>query len=337
MRYRIIITVLVAISCASVLAADPIRVVASELPPCVVADEELRGFSIDLWEALANELNLEYEIDLVDFEAKLAALRDKSADVGIGCISISYERERDLDFTHPVAANGFRVASLVESSLIPHFSNKSLLMLLLLFGFVVVFAHLMWWSEHGQPAISDKYFPGVFESVWFSLVTMSTVGYGDIAPRKWLGRICAVSLIFTGVTAFGVIFGQFAADAISDRVENPVDSAKDLRKYTVGTKRGTASVTFLNSMGVTTKTFNNLEEAAIAMHDGSIDVLMHDTLAVTHLVHRADDIQMTGPMFEPHYVGLALQGSSPMRESLNSAILKLQQDGRYQAIRDRWF
>lgn len=316
--------------------AEPLRVVASELPPCVFTDGEPSGFSIELWAALAAELNLEYQLDTLDFDGKLAAVRDGAADVAIGCISVSAARETELDFTHPVLASGLQAASLIESSLIPNFSDESLKMLLVLLIFVIFFAHLMWWSEQGQETISDRYFPGVFESVWFSLVTMSTVGYGDIAPRKWLGRVSAVLLILTGVTAFGVIFGQFAADAIGERAQNPVETVADLRTYKVGTKGGTATATFLDELGVETAHYSDLTAAADAMRDGEVDVVMHDSFAVIHLVHRSSDLQITGPTFAPHYIGIALQRDSELRERLNDALLKLQADGRFDSIKARW-
>ena len=318
------------------MAAEPLHVVASDLPPCVFANDELSGFSIELWESIADELDLNYELELLDFEAKLGAIRDKNADVAIGCISVSEERERYMDFTHAVIANGFSAASLIEASLIPSFSDESLKMLLLLLLFVIFFSHLMWWSEHGQSAISDRYFPGVFQSIWFSLVTMSTVGYGDIAPQRWLGRISAALLIVTGVTAFGVIVGQFAADAIGQRAQKPVQSVSDLRNYVVGAKTGTAATVYLDALGVEMEEHASLNEAAEAMRDGSVDVIVHDTLAITHLVQRNEDLVTTGPAFAPHYIGIAVQKASPLRESLNVALLKLQSDGRFQAIRDRW-
>ena len=334
-RVSLALAFVVGSSC--LFASEPIRVVASELPPCVFADEELSGFSIVLWEAMADELELDYELDLLSFDEKLDAIRTKRADVAIGCISVSAERERDMDFTHALTTNGFSAASLIEASLIPSFSDESLKMLLVLLLFVIFFAHLMWWSEHGQSAISDHYFPGVFQSIWFSLVTMSTVGYGDIAPQRWLGRISAALLILTGVTAFGVIFSQFAADAIGQRAANPVHSISDLRTYVIGTKEGTAAEIYLNSLGVETKAHGHLVEATEAMRDGDVDVVMHDTLAITHLVQHSEDLVMTGPGFSPHYIGIALQESSPLRESINAALLKLQSDGRYQAVHDRWF
>ena len=317
--------------------AEPLRVVVSELPPCVIAGDELTGYSIELWRNLASEIAREYVLESMDFAAKLNAVQEGRADVAIGCVSISEERERNLDFTHPIALGGFRAASLVEDSVIPNFGDDSLKMLLVLLLFVLFFAHLMWWSEHGQATINDRYFPGVLESVWFSLGTMSTVGYGDITPRKWLGRLSAVLLILTGVTAFGVIFGQFAADAIGSRAQNPVESIADLRKYTVGTKRDTVTSEYLSTLGVNTVHFQNLSESVLALREGELDVIMHDALAISHEIQRNPDLIETGPMFAPHYIGIALQPSSSLREALNRAILKMAADGRSQLIKDRWF
>lgn len=315
----------------------PLKVIASEVPPCVFATENPYGFSIELWTAIANELNQQFELELTTFSEKLAAIQEGRADVAIGCISVTDERETTMDFSHPVTSGGFSVASPIKSDLIPSFSDESLNMLLVLLLFVIFFAHLMWWSEHGQASISDHYIPGVFESIWFSVVTMSTVGYGDISPKNWLGRVSAILLILTGVTAFGVIFGQFAADAIGDRAENPVDSIDDLRGYVVGTKANTATTNYLNSLGIEIEEFDNLEEAAEAARDGSVDLLMHDTFAISHLVDRNADLLATGPEFAPHYVAIATQENSPLRESINSALLRIQADGRFQIIKDRWF
>ncbi|MCY4093727.1 MAG: transporter substrate-binding domain-containing protein [Gammaproteobacteria bacterium] len=334
---RVVLAIAFTIASSHAITAETIRVVASELPPCVFAGEELSGFSVELWEALADELEFDYELNLLTFDEKLDAIRSRSADVAIGCISVSADRERDMDFTHAITTNGFTTASLIEASLIPNFSDESLKMLLLLLLFVIFFAHLMWWSEHGQSSISDRYFPGVFQSIWFSLVTMSTVGYGDIAPQRWLGRISAALLILTGVTAFGVIFGQFAADALGQRAAKPVAATSDLRTYVVGTKAHTATAEYLGELGVETIEYADLESAADAIRTGSVDVIMHDTLAINHLVQRSDDLVITGPTFSPHYLGIALQESSPLRESLNAALLKIQADGRYQTIHHRWF
>jgi len=46
-----------------------------------------------------------------------------------------------------------------------------------------------------------------FEGCWWSLVTMTTVGYGDIVPHTSAGRLLASSLIILGVSTFAMLTG----------------------------------------------------------------------------------------------------------------------------------
>jgi voltage-gated potassium channel len=62
--------------------------------------------------------------------------------------------------------------------------------------------------------VEDKS-PG--DSVWWAVVTASTVGYGDIAPRTWQGRTLAALLISTMVLlVIPLITAHFASKLIVD-------------------------------------------------------------------------------------------------------------------------
>lgn len=61
----------------------------------------------------------------------------------------------------------------------------------------------------------EQYAPGPIHSaadaLWWSLVTISTVGYGDFVPVTGPGKLVASVLIISGVTLFGLISGTVAS------------------------------------------------------------------------------------------------------------------------------
>ncbi|MEV4620076.1 potassium channel family protein [Asanoa sp. NPDC049573] len=58
---------------------------------------------------------------------------------------------------------------------------------------------------------------GVGDSVWWAVVTASTVGYGDISPDTWQARAIAVVLISTMVLlVIPLITAHFASKLIVD-------------------------------------------------------------------------------------------------------------------------
>jgi len=48
--------------------------------------------------------------------------------------------------------------------------------------------------------VDPKDFPTVEDGIWWAIVTLGTVGYGDIVPTTVTGRIVGVVLIVFGVT-----------------------------------------------------------------------------------------------------------------------------------------
>ncbi len=51
----------------------------------------------------------------------------------------------------------------------------------------------------------------LFDAFWYTIVTVTTVGYGDIAPASFWGRLSAMALLLVGVAIFGALSGKFAS------------------------------------------------------------------------------------------------------------------------------
>ena len=49
------------------------------------------------------------------------------------------------------------------------------------------------------------------DAFWYTIVTVTTVGYGDIAPASFWGRLSAMALLLVGVAIFGALSGKFAS------------------------------------------------------------------------------------------------------------------------------
>ncbi len=67
---------------------------------------------------------------------------------------------------------------------------------LTLFTLIFVYAGLIYQVEH---QVNSKGLHNFFDAFYFVVVTMTTVGYGDVTPLSQVGRIMTVLMIFTGV------------------------------------------------------------------------------------------------------------------------------------------
>jgi voltage-gated potassium channel len=82
------------------------------------------------------------------------------------------------------------------------------LIVALLLVTVLISGSLLYFAEaEAQP---DK-FGSIPRSLWWAVVTLTTVGYGDAYPVTWLGRVLAGIIAIAGVTVIALPTGLFAS------------------------------------------------------------------------------------------------------------------------------
>lgn len=98
----------------------------------------------------------------------------------------------------------FRILRIVrfwqlETKMLGITSGESLVFIrifLTLFSIIFVYAGLIYQVEH---RINGQGLQNFFDAFYFVVVTMTTVGYGDVTPLSEVGRVMTLMMILTGV------------------------------------------------------------------------------------------------------------------------------------------
>jgi len=74
-------------------------------------------------------------------------------------------------------------------------------------GVVVIGSLVAYHAEHP----TNPEFATVGDALWWGIVTLTTVGYGDIVPKTAAGRWVAVVIMITGIAVLGLLAGSLAS------------------------------------------------------------------------------------------------------------------------------
>ena len=108
--------------------------------------------------------------------------------------------------THPISDSLRSILKLIDAAIIILFTLEYLLRFWLaekktkfffsIFSIIFVFSGLFYFTEHNaNPEIVSTF----FDAIYYSVVTMSTVGFGDITPVSSAGRFVTITMIISGI------------------------------------------------------------------------------------------------------------------------------------------
>jgi voltage-gated potassium channel len=70
-------------------------------------------------------------------------------------------------------------------------------------------------------------FPSLGLALWWSVTTVTTVGYGDVVPVQPVGRVVASILMITGFASLSLLTGIVASLLVAKRFETTPTAAFD--------------------------------------------------------------------------------------------------------------
>jgi voltage-gated potassium channel len=62
-----------------------------------------------------------------------------------------------------------------------------------------------------ESAVSAGEFPRLWDGVWWAVVTVTTVGYGDLYPKTVQGRLIGMALMFVGIGFLSLLTAAVAS------------------------------------------------------------------------------------------------------------------------------
>lgn len=315
------------------LPARSLIVGTKQAPPFAMkrADGTWYGISIDLWQALAAELQVTYEWRELDLQGLLQGVEEGTLDVAVAALTITPERENRLDFTHPFYTTGLSIASRTGSSnrwwdVVRRFVSWQFLQVVAALALLLVAVGILVWlfeRKKNPQHFGGGSLRGITSGIWWTAVTMTTVGYGDKTPTTLCGRLLGLIWMFAGLILIASFTAAITTTLTVTELASQVRGPNDLAHVKVVTIANSTSETYLQRQHLNYHPYATLAEALQAVARGQMDAVVYDAPLLRYFIlSEFQGVLDTLPnTFERQDYGIAIPAGNPLRELLNRVLL----------------
>jgi ABC-type amino acid transport substrate-binding protein len=337
---RFAIALLVCCGLAASARADKLVVGTVPVAPFIIknADGSWSGISMDLWKAIAAKLGYSYDVreltakDLDD-PAKLGEL-----DVFVS-MNVTAKREAQLDLTHAFYSTGLAIAVAPKegaglgATLRQIFTSKFAKLVLVLAGVLLAVGVLMWFAERSRnEQFGGHPLHGIGAGLWWSAVTMTTVGYGDKAPVTFLGRTLGLIWMFAAILFIASFTASISSALTVSSLETGVTGPNDLVKARVGTVEPSQGAVYLKQRHIAYRGYPDPASAIAALGKGELDAIVYEAPILQYQIKHEPTLRVLEGTFANHGYALALRIDSPYRKAIDLALLQIVESDEWQNV-----
>ncbi|MBW2689790.1 MAG: transporter substrate-binding domain-containing protein [Deltaproteobacteria bacterium] len=304
-----------------------------ESPPFSMkrADGTWEGLSIDLWKAIAEDMDLDYEFKEMTLGDLLNGVYDNKLTAAVAALTVTDEREKKLDFSHPFYFTGLGIAVNQGAGggwgdVVRDIFSRGFLQVLLSLSLLLLICGLLVWmfERRGNPEqFGGRPIKGIGSGFWWAAVTMTTVGYGDKAPKTLGGRLVGLVWMFAGIIVISSFTAAMTSSLTMSSLSSVVKGPKDLYNVKVATVGSSTSEKYLNQQGISFQKVISTEEGLKALAAGHVDAVVYDAPILQYLIHQkySDKLALVPGTFDRQTYAIALSEGSSLRETVNRALL----------------
>jgi ABC-type amino acid transport substrate-binding protein len=327
-------------------AADTLTLGYIVSPPFVQSENgELSGPTIWLWEQVAEKLDLHYELRPLSLQELVLQLGRGEIDLAVSPLTITSDRSVQFDFSPPYY---IEQSSLLVPYKSPREEIRSLLRTIfsatffrtlgILMLMILLFGFLTWFFEHkAQPKEFGKGWKGLWHGFWWSVVTMTTLGYGDRSPQTFGGRIASIVWILTSILILASFTASLTSRLMMDRTFETSRQIEDFRDSHLGTVSGSATEYWLMENAYPSRTsFTEVEEGLEVLARGGIDAFAYDfaILKAYLLQDTTDRFELNDVTFNPQFYAFGMSRSLPekLKKDIDIALLQCTESNDWKAV-----
>lgn len=308
-----------------------LKVATRHAPPFSIKTESgWQGITIELVKRVSTNTGVPIEFEEMSIEQMLDAAAAKQVDAAAAALTITAERERAVDFTHPYLSSGLGIAVAqseqvsMMAAMKRFFSGDFLKAVSALLLVLAVIGVLVWLAERGRnEQFAKQPVRGIGAGLWWSAVTMTTVGYGDKAPQTTGGRIIALIWMFASIIIISGFTAAIATSLTVNQLGQSIKGLDDLYNKRVLTVAQSTSADLLTEKLIRHKTVASVDEALEALAQGKAAAVVYDLPILQYMAANQfnEDVRVLPNILARQDYGIALPPGTETRERVNQEIL----------------